>query len=464
MPKFQFPKKQLIKYKYPKLRIADITLDIPIIQGGMGVGISLSGLAAAVSNAGGLGVIAANGIGLLDPGFFTDGREASVRALRKELRKFKELSQGPIGVNIMVAANDFDNLLAVCIEEKVDFVILGAGLPIKNIPVERLRAANVKVLVIVSSQRVTRLIFEYWLKNYQDIPDGVIVEGPLAGGHLGFKLEQIDDPGYCLAKILPQIIETVSHLEKKTGRTIPVIAAGGIYSGEDIYHFLQLGAAGVQMGTRFVATDECDADIKFKEAYVNSKKEDIQIISSPVGMPGRALYGSFFSKVEKDDGSRNFTKCAWKCLKSCDAQHSRYCIALALDFARKGDLEKGFVFAGANAHRVDKIVPVKVLLSSLKEEFQVAVQENTNSLKAEYEKILKRITDIKSEYSHTLENRVVLFKQKYMKELNRQGEALRKECNELVEYISRLKNEYLEYVEKFEILVKQILLISLKKQ
>ena len=200
MPKLQMPQFDLSGLKFPKfefsginwshmpkLRIGDAVVKFPIIQGGMGVGISLSGLASAVANQGGIGVIAANSIGMLDPAYYARHRDANTRALREEIRKTREKTTGVIGVNIMVAVNDFYELLDVAIQEKVDMVFLGAGLPIKGIPVEDLRSANVKVVPIVSSSRAARLIFTSWEKRYRDIPDGVVVEGPTAGGHLGFK-------------------------------------------------------------------------------------------------------------------------------------------------------------------------------------------------------------------------------------------------------------------------------------
>jgi NAD(P)H-dependent flavin oxidoreductase YrpB (nitropropane dioxygenase family) len=254
------------KIKMPPLKIGDAVASIPIIQGGMGVGISLSGLASAVANAGGIGVIAANAIGMIEPDYYSNGREANKRALRKQIQKAKEHSKGLIGVNIMVAVNDFHDLLQVSIEEKADIVFLGAGLPLKGIPVQAIKDAGVKVVPIVSSARAARLIFKYWQNTYATIPDAVVVEGPKAGGHLGFKETEIHDPEYALEKIVPAVATELDTFAKQFNKKIPVIAAGGIYNGEDIYKFFELGASGVQMGTRFVATHECDADRHFKDA------------------------------------------------------------------------------------------------------------------------------------------------------------------------------------------------------
>ncbi len=360
--------------RIPKLRIGELEANIPIIQGGMSVGISLSGLASAVANEGGIGVIGAAGIGMLEPDFRTNFREANKRALRKEIRKAKEMTNGIIGVNIMVALSDFDELSLVAVEEGADLVFLGAGLPLKNpktLPLSRLRKVSTKFVPIVSSARAANIIFKYWAKNYNHLPDAVVVEGPLAGGHLGFKKEQINNSDYKLEKILPEVISVIKTFGEQFDKSIPVIAAGGIYTGADIHKFIELGAQGVQMATRFVATYECDADIKFKEAYVKSKKEDLIIIKSPVGLPGRAIRNKFLDDVAI--GMKKPFKCPWKCLKTCDFKNSPYCIALALTNAKKGNLEEGFAFAGANAYRVDKIISVKGLIETLLSEYEMAV-------------------------------------------------------------------------------------------
>jgi NAD(P)H-dependent flavin oxidoreductase YrpB (nitropropane dioxygenase family) len=380
--------------KMPRLKIGELEIKIPIVQGGMSVGISLSRLASAVAKMGCIGVIGAAGIGMLEPDFSTNFKRSNKRALIKEIRKAKELTNGIIGVNIMVALSDFDELLLVAIEEGADLVFLGAGLPLK-VPMDILKKSSTKVVPIVSSVRAANIIFQYWAKKYNQVPDAVVVEGPLAGGHLGFKKEQINDPNYTLEKILPEVIsvmktfeqqfnksnytlekilpEVISVMktfEQQFNKSIPVIAAGGIYTGADIHKFIQLGAQGVQMATRFVATYECDADVKFKEAYVKCKKEDLIIIDSPVGLPGRAIRDIFLDDVSA--GIKKPFKCPWKCLKGCDYRKAPYCIALALTDAKKGKLDDGFAFAGANAYRVDKIVSVKELIETLLTEFEKA--------------------------------------------------------------------------------------------
>jgi NAD(P)H-dependent flavin oxidoreductase YrpB (nitropropane dioxygenase family) len=202
------------------------------------------------------------------------------------------------------------------------------------------------------------------------VPDAVVVEGPLAGGHLGFKKEQINNPDHSLEKILPEVISVIKPYEQNLNKSIPIIAAGGVYTGADIYKFIQLGAQGVQMATRFVATHECDVSIKFKEAYVNCKKEDLTIIDSPVGLPGRAIKNRFLEDVSS--GIKRPFKCPWQCLKTCDFMSSPYCICAALTNAKKGQLEKGFAFAGANAYRIDTIISVKKLIETLLTEYENA--------------------------------------------------------------------------------------------
>ncbi len=357
----------------PKLRIGDLEVRIPIVQGGMGVGISLAGLAAAVANEGGIGVIAAAGIGMLEPDFNKNFKEANKRALRKEIKKARQMTTGIIGVNIMVACSDYYDLLQIVVDEGADLVFLGAGLPLKIpkiLQLGGLSGVTVKIVPIVSSARAAKIIFQYWKKNYNRVPDAVVVEGPLAGGHLGFKKEQIDNPDYTLEKILPPVISVIKLFEQYFNESIPVIAAGGVYTGADIYKFIQLGAQGVQMATRFVATDECDASIKFKESYIKCKKEDLTIIDSPVGLQGRAIQNRFLEEIAA--GVRRPFSCPWECLRTCDYKSAPYCICVALTNAKKGKLERGFAFAGANAYRIDKIISVKELIDTLLTEYERA--------------------------------------------------------------------------------------------
>jgi NAD(P)H-dependent flavin oxidoreductase YrpB (nitropropane dioxygenase family) len=357
--------------KMPRLRIGNLEAGIPIVQGGMGVGISLSGLAAAVANEGGIGVIAAAGIGMLEPDFSTNFKGANKRALRKEIKKAREGTSGIIGVNIMVALSDFDELALVAVEEGADLVFLGAGLPLKT-PRTLLphgwKEVATKVVPIVSSARAAKIVFQYWANHYDHVPDAVVVEGPLAGGHLGFKKEQLSNPDYALEKLVLDVLSVIKPFEQQFDKSIPVIAAGGVFTGADIHKFIRLGAQGVQMATRFVATHECDASAKFKEAYIKCEHGDLAIIDSPVGLPGRAIRNKFLEDVSA--GVKKPFRCPWKCLRTCDFKSSPYCIALALTNAKKGNLEEGFAFAGANAYRIDRIVSVKELVETLLEEYE----------------------------------------------------------------------------------------------
>ncbi len=428
------------RMEWPSLKIGDLHIRKPVVQGGMGVGLSLSGLAAAVANAGGVGVIAANAIGMLEKDYFKDGRAANLSALRREIRTARSNSDGVIGVNIMVAVNDFHELLDVAIEEKVDIVFMGAGLPIKNLPVEKLRNAGVKAVPIVSSARAVEMIFKMWKKIYNDVPDAVVLEGPLAGGHIGFSAEQIDQPEFQLEHLLPLIVEAVKPFEADFGRAIPVIAGGGVYSGEDIHKMIKLGASGVQMGTRFIATDECDADRAFKEAYVACSKEDIGLIKSPVGMPGRAIRNSFIKDSEA--GRRPSFKCAWQCLASCKAEAANYCISIALNNARRGKLEQGFVFAGANAYRITEIVPVASLVAELEAEYSKAagavisqrlsgIVESLKDLRAQYDALKARAGEAGKAYENALKERIRNIQDSGMEEITRQYTAILESMKEI---------------------------------
>ena len=433
------------KITWPELRIGNLVAKTPIVQGGMGVGISLSSLASAVANAGGIGVIAANGIGLLEKDYYEDGRAANLRAFRNEIRKARSLSDGIIGVNIMVAVNDFHQLLDVAIEEKVDIVFLGAGLPIKNIPVEALRKANVKLAPIVSSARAAQMIFRMWEKLYNDTPDAVVVEGPKAGGHLGFTAEQLDDPEYQLEAIVPTVVEALKPFEKSKGVAIPVIAGGGVYTGKDIYKVFSLGASAVQMATRFVATDECDADIRFKEAYVSCTKEQIGLIKSPVGMPGRAIRNQFI--LDSEAGNNPSFRCAWKCLATCKAEQANYCISIALNNARRGLLNSGYVFAGSNAYRVKRIIPVATLVEELQRGYQLNVQAKLTELLD----VVKALLDAYGK------------REALLKELTERYEQALEALPSQRDVITALKKQYSRLVSQEEVLrltVKEKLVLS----
>lgn len=349
------------------LKIGNLAVAVPIFQGGMGVGISLSGLAAAVANEGGVGVISSAGLGLLYKDFSGNFLEASIHGLKEEIRKAREKTQGVIGVNVMVAMSNFADMIKTSIAEKVDIIIAGAGLPL-DLPSFLKKESITRLVPIVSSARAAKIICEKWKANYDYLPDAVIVEGPKAGGHLGFREEQITDENYSLEKLVPEIVTELKVFEEKYKQSIPLIAAGGIYTGDDINKIMKLGASGVQMGTIFVTTDECDASDAFKQSYIDAVEDDIEIIKSPVGMPGRAIISNFITKVR--DGKKQPKKCPFKCIRTCDIDRSPYCIIVALINALKGNFENGYAFAGANAFRATKISSVKEIFQSLLKEYK----------------------------------------------------------------------------------------------
>ena len=348
------------------LRIGDLAAPLPIVQGGMGVGVSLSGLAAAVGNAGGIGVIACAGIGMIEPDLFQNFAAANLRALRKEIRRARDLSKGILGVNIMVALTNFGEFVKTALDEGIDIIFSGAGLPL-DLPSYRRAYDRTKLVPIVSSGRAARIVAKRWTERYDYPPDAIVVEGPRAGGHLGFKPEQLGDPAYALESLLADVLSEIEAFEVSARRPIPVIAGGGIYTGADMHRFLQLGAAGVQMATRFVTTNECDASASFKDAYIRATPADLVIIQSPVGMPGRAIRNQFLDDVGA--GKRMPFTCPYHCIATCDYVNSPYCIARALINAQRGRMRHAFAFAGENAHRATAILSVQDLVATLLEEY-----------------------------------------------------------------------------------------------
>lgn len=353
----------------PKLIIGDLTIQVPIIQGGMGVGISLSGLSSAVANQGGVGVIAAAMPGIHERDITTDPDAANIRVLTREIRKAKQLTQGVLGVNIMVALTNYADMVRTSITEGIDIIFSGAGLPL-DLPGFLTPGCKTKLVPIVSSARAAKIICKKWLSRFNYLPDAIVVEGPKAGGHIGFKPNQIEDPNFSIEQLVTEVIDILKPIEAEQHSKIPVIAAGGIFSGEDIYDFILRGAAGVQMGTRFVATHECDADDGFKQTYLDAQKKDMVIIKSPVGLPGRAVGNPFLEAAHQ--GQKTPFKCPFHCLKTCDPEKSPYCIALALGNARKGKFKYGFAFAGKNAYRINEIISVKELMDALISEYHLA--------------------------------------------------------------------------------------------
>lgn len=345
------------------LKVGNKVSKYPIIQGGMGVGVSMHRLAGTVSKEGGIGVISTADIGYQEPDFNENPMAANLRAIGKEIKKAREIAGEDkiLGVNVMVALRNYAEIVKECVKQKIDLIISGAGIP-KDLP-EYVKGTKTKIAPIVSSLRCCKLIVEHWKKKYDYIPDMIVIEGPEAGGHLGFKKEELDEENKPkLENITSEIVEYIKEIEKETGKEIPVISAGGIWDSKDIKKYLSLGASGVQMATRFVATNECDASEEFKKAYINAKEEDIKIIKSPVGMPGRAIYNEFIQKTENE--KCHIDKC-YNCIKTCNVATTPYCITKALINAVKGNLKEGLVFCGSNVKKVKEIVSVHDLMNEL---------------------------------------------------------------------------------------------------
>lgn len=335
----------------------------PIIQGGMGVGVSLHKLAGTVSKEGGIGIISTADIGYKEEDFEKNPNEANLRAIGKEIKLAREIAGEDkiLGVNIMVALKNYAEIVKECVKQKIDLIISGAGIP-KDLP-EYVKNTETKIAPIVSSLRCCKLIVKHWMTKYNYVPDMIVIEGTEAGGHLGFKLEELEENNKPkLEDITVDVVNYIKEVENETGKSIPVISAGGIWDSKDIKKFLNLGASGVQMATRFVATNECDASIEFKKAYINAKKDDIKIIKSPVGMPGRAIYNKFIESTEKEKCK---IKRCYNCIKTCDIKTTPYCITKALINAVKGNMDDALVFCGSNVGRVKEIVPVHDLMQEL---------------------------------------------------------------------------------------------------
>ena len=345
------------------IKVGDKISKYPIIQGGMGVGISMHKLAGNVSKEGGIGIISTADIGYQEEDFYKNPMKANLRAIGKEIKKAREIAGEDkiLGVNVMVALKNYADIVKECVRNKIDLIISGAGIP-KELP-DYVKGTKTKIAPIVSSLRCCKLIVKHWMNKYDYVPDMIVIEGPEAGGHLGFKQDELlGENKPKLEDITVDVVNYIKEIEKETGKQIPVIAAGGIWDGKDIKKFMDLGASGVQMATRFVATDECDASIEFKNAYVNAKKEDIKIIKSPVGMPGRAIYNNFIKLTES--GKSKIERC-YNCIKTCDVKTTPYCITKALINAAKGNMKDALIFCGSNVDKIKEIVPVRVLMREL---------------------------------------------------------------------------------------------------
>jgi len=328
------------------------------------VRVSKANLAAAVANEGCVGVIASVGLGDYESSHGPGLMELNRIALRDEIRRAREMTRGIIGVNAMVVLSDYESLVSVCVAEKVDMIISGAGLPM-HLPAYT-AGTDIKLVPVVSSMRALKLIYRKWMKDFNRCPDAVVVEGMKAGGHLGYSFEQIEQNSPTLEEILADVLQFTRQLSTP----IPVIAAGGIFSGQEMAHYLKLGASGVQMATRFVCTDECDVDIRFKQAYLDAGPGDIALIKSPVGLPGKVINNAFVEKIS--NGQKIPFQCKYQCLRTCNPSASPYCIAEVLAKASDGKMEESFAFAGSNAWRCDEIISVKHLIQKIMQEYEKA--------------------------------------------------------------------------------------------
>lgn len=372
---------------FKPLVIGDLKIEKPVIQGGMGVGISLHRLAGAVAKAGGMGIISTAQIGFREPDFKTNFVEANLRAIRSEFKKAREISpEGAIGFNIMVATKHYDMWVKEAVKAGADAIISGAGLPVSlpeyaEAAYEEMKAMGKKFLrrtklaPIVSTAKAAMVICKMWDRKYHRVPDFVVVEGPLAGGHLGFTKEQLAQYGADSTDVeasydqaaydeeVKAIMKVVKGYEDKYETHIPVVTAGGIYTHEDVKHQFELGAEGVQVATRFVTTKECDAPDAYKQTYIEASKEDIVITQSPVGMPGRAILNPFLKKIK--EGERSAIKSCFQCLEHCDIKTIPYCITRALVNAAEGDEDAALLFCGSNAFRSDRIETVEEVMNAL---------------------------------------------------------------------------------------------------
>lgn len=347
------------------LIIGDLIAEVPVIQGGMGVGISLHKLAGAVAAEGGIGVISTAQIGFREPEFDAHPIETNLRAIGDEIAKARAIAKGGIiGVNIMVATRKYEEYVKAAVAAGVDLIISGAGLPM-TLPA-LVGKAKTKLAPIVSSVKSAEVICKYWLKKYDRLPDMVVIEGPKAGGHLGFSKEQLEtytDESY--DEEIRQIIKYVDSYAQSHDVKIPVVVAGGIYTREDAEHCMELGASGVQMATRFVTTYECDAPEEYKQAYINAKEEDIVIVQSPVGMPGRAILNPFMKRAKQ--GPIPHGKCRL-CVSTCKPTETPYCITEALVSAAEGKVDDALLFCGSNAYHAQGLEHVADIMREFRDE------------------------------------------------------------------------------------------------
>mgnify|MGYP004477985847 FL=1 len=349
-----------------QLKIGERIAQKSILQGGMGVGVSLGNLAGAVSKCGGVGMISAAQIGFREPDFDENTEEANVRAMHQEYEKARQIApEGVIGFNIMVAMRHYERYVREAVQAGADLIVSGAGLPM-DLPALTGKAKTA-LAPIVSSERSARLILKYWDRKYHRLPDLLVIEGPLAGGHLGFSTEQLieymQEKKKNFDEEVKRILDAVKEFAEKAQKYIPVALAGGISSREQAEHAFRLGVDAIQVATRFVTTEECDADIRYKRTYLQAQEEDIVITKSPVGMPGRAILNPFLKKIQNGEQIRP-EKCHG-CLKHCKPAEIPYCITDALIHAAKGEVDEALLFCGAEAWKAQKIQTVEEVIREL---------------------------------------------------------------------------------------------------
>lgn len=352
-------------------------LPLPILQGGMGVGVSLDRLAGAVAACGGMGTISTAVCGFEEPDFATDPKGANLRALAAQVRRAKELSHGAglVAINAMVATAQYAESVRTALRSGVDAVVCGAGLP-RDLPAiaAEVPESDAALAPVVSGGRAAGLICRLWDKHHHRIPDFMVLEGPLAGGHLGFSKEeareaQAGNPK-SLSDLLREVLEAIAPYRDKYGRDIPVFVAGGIADGAEMARYMKEGAAGAQFATRFIATEECDASPAYKQRLLDARDEDIAIVQSPVGLPGRALLSPLIQRVEA--GTQPAVERCIKCLSACDYKTAPYCISRALIAAVRGDWENGLFFCGAGAGKVNRLSTVRAQMEQIMSEWRAA--------------------------------------------------------------------------------------------
>lgn len=354
------------------LKIGKYEIKYPIFQGGMGLGISWDKLAGNVSLEGGLGIISSVGTGYYENRKFIDkelnakpfGSENfySTRGLRAVIENARKICGDlPLGVNIMYAANDYARVVKDACEAGINIIVSGAGLP-TNLPEFTQNFKEIALVPIVSSAKALKIICKRWLQRYERLPDAVVLEGPLSGGHQGFTYEQCLDPEFSLFNLIPQV-----KAEIKEWGDFPLIAAGGIWDKNDIEKAISLGANGIQMGTRFIGTHECDADIGFKEVLLAAEEKDIELIKSPVGYPARGIRTNLINLVDKRMGPKIqcISNCVSPCQRGKEAKQVGYCIADRLFDAYSGKKESGLFFTGANGYKLKELISVKELMHKL---------------------------------------------------------------------------------------------------